>query len=152
MAPRPELLLVCAREDEYASLRHILSGADWKVVNAHSNKHGNALLLAGQVPVAILSAGDWKSWAVEILRLTGAPKLIVSSHQAHESLWTEALDLGCYDVLSWPYAAHEVLRVVSLASECWKRDSGQRPVHPKPPASAPRLTGVPDPIRAGGVR
>ncbi len=152
MAPRPEILLVVAREDEHASLRHILTGGDWQVLDAHSIRHAKALLLAGQVPVAILSAGDWKWWSQETGLLPAAPKLIVSSHQAHESLWTEDLGLGCYDVLYWPYAAREVLRVVLLASECWKRESGQHLARPKPPGSASRLTGVPDPIRAGGIR
>jgi DNA-binding response OmpR family regulator len=120
------LLSVSVFEDDHAGLRRILSGANWQVVGASTTKDAKALLLANQMPLVICAASvcdsEWKSWVVETCQLPEAPKLIISSRLACESLWTEALDLGCYDVLSWPYVASEVLRVVSLAWHRWKWD------------------------------
>ena len=58
-----------------------------------------------------------------MLRLSGAPAgplLIVTSSNADQTLWAEALHLGAYDVLSKPFARAEVIRIVSLAWLHWK--------------------------------
>jgi len=47
------------------------------------------------------------------------PMLIVASRTADEYLWAEALNLGAYDVLSKPYRAAEVVRVLSMAWLHW---------------------------------
>lgn len=114
-------------EDDHAGLRRILGDAKWQVVGASTVQEAQALLLAHRVPLVICAAplceGPWNSWVAETCRLPGAPKLIVSSRLFCESVWTDALSLGCYDVLSWPYVASEVLRVVSLAWHRWRWDS-----------------------------
>jgi hypothetical protein len=124
------LLSVSAIEDDQAALRGILCGPDWQVVGASTAEDAKALLLAHRVPIVICAAplcdSGWKSWVAETCQLPEAPKLIVASRPACASPWAEALDLGCYDVLFWPYAASEVLRVAGLAWDRWKWDCSHR--------------------------
>jgi hypothetical protein len=150
------LLSAGVMEDDHAALSRILGGVNWQVAPAFTPKDARAELLAHKTPIVICSAplrdSHWKSWVAETCRLPDGPKLIVSSRPAYEGMWAEALDLGCYDVLSWPYADSEVLRVVSLAWRSWKLDYGRPVTRPKPPRSASRVSGSSDANRAGGVR
>jgi DNA-binding response OmpR family regulator len=118
------LLLASANGDDHSELRRILYGANWQVVGASSYKDAKALLPAHKVHLVICAATlcdiEWKSWIAETCQQPEAPKVIVSSRLTPESPRSEALNPGCYDVLSWPYVASEVLRVVSLAWHRWK--------------------------------
>jgi hypothetical protein len=64
------------------------------------------------------------------------PQLIVADRLADELLWAEVLNLGCYDLLTTPFAAEEVLRVVPMAWDFWKRQVERTTVKPKPPKAA----------------
>lgn len=158
MFPEESVRLLSASviQDDHIGLRRILCDARWQVVGASTSKDAKALLEAHQVPLVICAAplceSDWKSWVAETCRLPEAPKLIMSSRLAAEALWTEALDLGFYDVLSWPYVASEVLHVVSLAWHRWEWDCGRSVARPKPPRSASRLPGRSDTKLASGLR
>jgi len=124
------LLSASAIEDDHAALRGILCGPNWQVLGASTTEDAKAALLSHQVPLVICAAplcdSGWKSWVAETCQLPEAPKLIVASGPACASFWAEALDLGCYDVLFWPYVASEVLRVAGLAWQRWKWDSPHR--------------------------
>jgi len=63
------------------------------------------------------------------------PQLIVADRLAHEGLWAEVLNLG-YDLLMTPFEAAEVLRVVTLAWDFWKRELGRAAARPKLSKSA----------------
>lgn len=63
---------------------------------------------------AILPDGDWKLVLGQTSPLKNAPKLIVISSHATESLWVEILNLGGYDLLAKPLVEDEVVRVVGL--------------------------------------
>ncbi len=43
------------------------------------------------------------------------PQLVVTSRQADESLWSEVLNVGGYDVMAQPLDSNEVERVVASA-------------------------------------
>jgi DNA-binding response OmpR family regulator len=47
------------------------------------------------------------------------PLLILSSRLPDERIWSEALNLGAYDILAKPYDPAEVIRIVSLAWQHW---------------------------------
>ena len=51
--------------------------------------------------------------------LPSPPLLIVTSRHADEHLWTEARNLGAYDVVAKPFDPHELIRIVSLAWLHW---------------------------------
>ena len=158
MFPEEPIRLLSASviEDDHAAVQRILCGSNWQVVGAPTAEDAKALLLAHNVHLVICSASlhdrEWRSWLAETSQLPEAPKVIISSRLACGSLWAEALDLGCYDVLSWPYVASEVLRVVSLAWNRWNSDCGRPVARPKPPRSASRLSGGFHQNRASGLR
>ena len=62
---------------------------------------------------AALVDGDW----IDVLRLTrGTPtetQLIVTDLQADARFWSEALNLGAYDMLAQPFYEPEVRRILS---------------------------------------
>jgi DNA-binding response OmpR family regulator len=51
------------------------------------------------------------------------PLLIVTSRLADDRLWTEALNLGAYDVIAKPFDRKEVDRVLNLAWARWSRSN-----------------------------
>ena len=62
---------------------------------------------------AALADGNW----MDVLRLTRdtptEPKLIVTDLQADARFWSEALNLGAYDLLAQPFYEPEVRRILS---------------------------------------
>ena len=54
------------------------------------------------------------------------PLLIVTSRLADDRLWTEALNLGAYDVIAKPFDRKEVDRVLNLAWARWSRSNSVR--------------------------
>lgn len=73
-----------------------------------------------------LQPGSWQDLLESIQGLADPPLLIVTSRQADEHLWAEALNVGAHDVLAKPFYAAEVWRVVNLACLRWHRDQQQR--------------------------
>jgi len=63
-----------------------------------------------------LHDGDWRDLLKDLQGESPAPPLIVSSRLADDRLWAEVLNLGGYDLLTRPFAAAEVSRVVNLAA------------------------------------
>jgi two-component system phosphate regulon response regulator OmpR len=64
---------------------------------------------------AALPDGDW----LDALRLaresSGDPVLIVTDPQADARFWSQALNLGAYDLLAQPFYQPEVRRILSYA-------------------------------------
>jgi DNA-binding response OmpR family regulator len=58
---------------------------------------------------------NWKGVLVDLRRLESPPQLIVTSRDADERLWAEALNVGAYDVLAQPFNRDEVERVIASA-------------------------------------
>jgi DNA-binding NtrC family response regulator len=79
----------------------------------------------------------WTETLDFLLRLPNAPYVIVTSRLADDRLWSEALNLGAYDVLAKPFDRTELVRTLSLA---WLRWEGRR----KPALAALKRTiGMP---------
>lgn len=60
--------------------------------------------------------GDWRELLSDLQAEQQMPPLIVSSRLADDRLWAEVLNLGGYDLLTKPFVAAEVSRVVKLAA------------------------------------
>jgi len=71
------------------------------------------------IPI-VLCDGGWQEMLLDLATLSDPPFLIVTSHLADNRLWSEALNLGAYDVLAKPYDAAEVIRVLSMAWLRWQ--------------------------------
>ena len=117
------VLLVGPVEDDDPSQERVFAQLPWPTWRARDYKEARPLISQGSFPVIVsernLPDGDWK----DILSLTHArgdsPVLIVTSRLADESLWSEVLNLGGYDVLAKPFDRGEVRRAVNLAWQHW---------------------------------
>jgi len=71
---------------------------------------------------AMLPDGTWR----DVLDIAGSvlprPAVIVTDAMADARFWTEALNLGAYDLIAQPFATTEVRRILSYACS---RQSGQ---------------------------
>jgi len=66
-----------------------------------------------------LSDGSWKAILGACEALEKSPLVVVVSRHADDHLWVEVLNLGGYDVLSKPFDATEVTRVVASSCRHW---------------------------------
>lgn len=121
-----------AQDRDLDALADIVAGADWKLCpnTRWSVAAADDLPSAASTTPIVLceresDAGTWKDILESIGRFPTPPMLIVASRMADERLWAEALSLGAYDVLSKPYQASEVIRVLSMAWLHWS-NSGKK--------------------------
>jgi len=125
------VLSVSTTNEDSESLERIFRESGWRRYKnpewtlLSSATLTSALSLLREVPIPIIlcdsdtSPATWREMLALISLLTDPPLLIVTSRQADERLWAEALNLGAYDVLSKPFDEAEVIRIVSLAWQHW---------------------------------
>ena len=118
--------------DQYQiTLAEILGQSNWDLCpEARWNLESRSNLLTslpvlreGNVSI-VLCDGDsdsvgWKDILERLSQEPDPPLVIVTSRQADNRLWAEALNLGAHDVLAKPYDAAEVSRVLSQAWLRW---------------------------------
>ena len=130
------VLAALASPEDCGSLRRILCGTGWELRFAPTLRDAAAELRAAAFGV-VISAGHfgdghcWKDVLFEIQRAPIPPQLIVADPLAHDGLWAEVLNLGGYDLLMTPFEAAEVLRVVPLAWDFWRRELERAAARPK---------------------
>ena len=128
------VLAICSAPEDRASLRETLESSIWRLELAGTCAGGIAALRSHSCSVVIaqseLPDGSWRDLLAHRSLLAAPPLLVVSSHFADDRLWAEALNLGAHDVLSMPFRASEVNRVVNLAWRNWAEEYGleQAPV------------------------
>ena len=119
------------QDQDLRALSDILERTDWKMCpdtrwtlaatdglpTAATRQQGHS------IPIVLCdresALGTWKDVLEQVGAFSVPPLLIVASRTADEYLWAEALNLGAYDVLSKPYHASEVVRVLSMAWLHW---------------------------------
>jgi len=69
------------------------------------------------------SEADWRGLLEHLKEIPDPPFLIVTSRLADDRLWSEALNLGAYDVLAKPFDSAEVTRVLTMACMRWAERS-----------------------------
>jgi DNA-binding response OmpR family regulator len=128
----PTILSVSPYGEDGGSLEHIFresdltlsAKSDWTLVASPSLASSVSIL--GETPIAIvvceseLFPGTWREVLEQLSLLPDPPLLIVTSRLADERLWAEALNLGAYDVLTKPFNAPEVIRVLNSAWDHWR--------------------------------
>jgi DNA-binding response OmpR family regulator len=126
--------VLCLEPDrtDREALQEIFARVDWPMlpqtgwqVEARSTIDAAMSALRRRSAAILLcdSRPDGRTWRgmLELVSFLGDPPLmIVTSRMADECLWVEALNLGAHDVLAKPYAANEVMRVVSVAWTIWQ--------------------------------
>lgn len=119
-----EVLAVNCSEPETRLLARIFRGSNWRLRTARSVDEALSLMRAHRFSVVITDErvpdGSWKSLLAGQSGQRGWMPIIVASSHADERLWQEALDRGCFDVLSKPFDEWEVLWASFNAWLGWK--------------------------------
>jgi len=91
----------------------------WRLYEAGGRKQALQCLKRRPVQVVVAKADipdwTWKRVLHDLRQKPQPPQLIVVSRLADDSLWSEALHWGAYDVLAEPFQRDEVIRVVASA-------------------------------------
>jgi DNA-binding response OmpR family regulator len=125
------VLSVSPMADDHTSLssiferseRVLCSDSKWTLRPCATVESAVGALCHARIPLVVterhLTPGSWRDILENIWLLRDPPVLIVTSRLADEHLWAEALNLGAYDVLSKPFDASEVVRVLGSAWRHW---------------------------------
>jgi len=118
------VLSVSPSEDDHATLQNIFNHSNWTLHQCRNLAAATAFLKTHQVPVVVCEAdlqdGTWKDALEQVSVMYHAPSLIVTSRLASDTLWSEVLNRGAYDLLAKPFDRDEVFRCVSSAWLHWK--------------------------------
>ncbi len=124
------VLGVSPYEEDHACLRAIFGHSNWKIFEAHTCHEAVAFLSKNRIAVVVcerhLLDGDWKTLLDSLSAFPLSPRLVVASRDVDDTLWSEVLNRGAYDVLSKPFDRVEVMRIISLAWLHWK-EQARRP-------------------------
>jgi DNA-binding response OmpR family regulator len=128
--PSVEILTINSSEQDCSALQNIVSHSNWRYHCVHTLPEGAAFLRRNPVPVVIchraLSGGTWRD-VVSLAREQDIPaRVLVYCSKADDQFWMEVLESGGYDVLLKPFQASEVYRLVTLASQSWRKEAEQR--------------------------
>jgi DNA-binding NtrC family response regulator len=112
-------LLVGEFKHDRLLLHEIFTKLGWRLFEARGRRQALKHLERSPVQVVLAEANlpdwSWKKVLGDIRRLAPAPQLIVTSRTADDSLWSEVLNFGGYDVLAQPLVRDEVERVIASA-------------------------------------
>jgi DNA-binding NtrC family response regulator len=117
------VLSVSPLEEDHLSLQAIVGHSRWRLLSADRVSPALALLQRHEISVVLcerdLMPGTWIDMLENMRELPHPPSLIVASRLADELLWSEALNLGAWDVLAKPFDRSEVFRSVKSGWQHW---------------------------------
>jgi len=103
--------------------------AGWRLYEARSRKQALACLARFPLQVVIASCDTpgwpWKRAWQDLARQPRPPQLVVTSRTADDTLWSEVLNWGGFDVLSEPLQREEVARVIAAAGRHFNEQPGR---------------------------
>ena len=118
------ICVLMADSETRENLQGLLAELQLEVVAAASSSVYRNLARERRFAVVIcdtkLPDGSWVD-VFETLTHEEAPSFIVTSRLADDRLWVDVLHRGAYDVLVQPFDRSEVARVISLASDGYRR-------------------------------
>jgi hypothetical protein len=129
--PTVAVLSVCPSDTHDTALERIFHGSGWsnhskerwRLIERFTLDSAFSILQTRPVPIVLCEAnllpGTWRNMLEYVTLLPEASLLIVTSRLADERLWSEALNLGAYDVLPKPFDALEVIRTLTSAWQHW---------------------------------
>jgi CheY-like chemotaxis protein len=135
--PPFEVLFVTNKQENCVELSDICSRRPpdaqrpCKVVGCGSPRSALRLLKQTAFPIVFCETepgGQWWKGLLERLgEMPDPPVAIIASRAADESLWSEALNRGAYDVLALPLEERETSRVLCSAWLHWKNRPREKP-------------------------
>jgi DNA-binding NtrC family response regulator len=127
------VLLATDRDDTASRLRGLFDRTRWRLEVVNTCREAISVLRSGVYGVVIaekeLPDGTWRDVLDSGTSMDHAPNLVVTSGNADECLWSEVLSRGGYDVLPRPFDRAEVVRIVSLAWQDWRRPRAGAQTH-----------------------
>ena len=118
------VLSISPFHEDHVALRNILGVSRWTtMLKALDVLSAVPLLRQHEVSVLLcertLAPGTWLDILERLQAMPSPPSLIVTSRNADDRLWAEALNLGAWDVLAKPFERTEVIRSVHAAWQYW---------------------------------
>ncbi len=118
------ILSISTNQQDHACLRQIINKYQWDLRETTSLLCAQGVLQEAHVSVVICERESVSCSLTEVVQeiatMRHPPCLIASSRLADDRFWSEALNLGAYDVLAKPLEPVEVIRIVSLAAHNWR--------------------------------
>jgi len=118
-----KVLSISWADHDHTCLQHILDHSSWRLFPAGSIIGAVEIVQQHHIPVVVtcdqLPDGTWKELLRQLHGLPEPPEVIVTTANADDSFWLDALWSGAYDVIPKPLSKSEVFRVVSLAWRQW---------------------------------
>jgi len=119
MMMRSEVLFISPRSQDAALISDLVSELALSVDHAGDLEQARSKLSSDVYDVVLTEAalpdGDW----TDVMHLAGriAPdaRVIVTAPHADARFWSEAINVGVYDLVAQPFAASEVQRILSSA-------------------------------------
>ena len=121
MSVRPDVsaLLIGDFELDQQLIHGLFIRLGWTLFEARGREEAIRCLETNLVHIVVLQNRlpdwDWKSALQHLRSCTTPAQLIVASRHADETLWSEVLNQGGYDVLIQPFDCQEVERVLTAA-------------------------------------
>jgi two-component system, response regulator, stage 0 sporulation protein F len=116
---RLSALLVGEYKGDRLLVHEVFRRLGWKLFEARDRRRAMECLDTNPVHVVIAESDmpnwNWKRVLKDLRDRAKPPQLVVTSRQADESLWSEVLNVGGYDVMAQPLDSNEVERVVASA-------------------------------------
>ena len=122
------ILIASPYDEDHRSFRAIFRRSNWTLLTASTIAESLRLLHDADVSVVLcereLPDGTWKDLLESIATATTfSPRVIVTSADADNYLWSEVLKRGGFDVLLKPVEPQELFRVASLANRSWREQA-----------------------------
>jgi two-component system, response regulator, stage 0 sporulation protein F len=112
-------LLVGEYQGDRLLVQDVFRRLGWKLFEARDRRRAMECLDRNPVQVVITESDvpnwNWRRVLHDLRDRAQPPQLIVTSRQADESLWSEVLNIGGYDVMAQPFERNELERVIASA-------------------------------------
>jgi DNA-binding NtrC family response regulator len=131
------LLILSEYEQPHVLIHRVLAQTQWRLFSRFSFAEAAKVLETEDIALVLCDSdfpgGDWKTLLAKALLSARPPRVIVFSRIVDVALWAEVLNLGAYDLLSYPFDRVELVRGIGLACDSWVRECrGQQGTHPVP--------------------
>jgi len=133
---RAAMVAAFERDEDQGELEKIIGPCEWKVIRSGTCAAAIDAVERSEPQIVVSGRtfpdGEWKDIWDRLRARPNPPMFILASRLANESLWSEVLNLGGYDLLLKPLHPEEVVRTIHGALMAWRnaqaRDGGHLPL------------------------